>query len=104
MTVTRIGALIILMSGFSPAGAGSSVAPQSGKPWQLRVVTTSRNCLVQTSTSSPIGEFLSDYDTRKEACAAARDQYDSSMSDQSKCWVYGTGTRSGCKAEGIDLP
>jgi hypothetical protein len=77
---------------------------QQSKPWQLRKIQTSNVCLVQTSTSSPIGGLVSDHDTRKEACQAAKNRYDESISDVSKCWTYGPATKDGCKAEGIDLP
>src|SRR4051812_13056130 len=73
--------------------------------WQFRKQSTSNNCVVQTADSQPVlGELISEHDTRKSACEAARDRYDSTLSDSAKCWTYGPGTKNGCAAEGIPLP
>jgi hypothetical protein len=73
--------------------------------WELRRQTTSSVCHVQRSDSLPkLGELMSTHDTRKAACQQAKLQFDSSMSDQSKCWSYGGGTKTGCKNDGVDLP
>jgi hypothetical protein len=73
--------------------------------WMLRVTTTSRTCHVQLKTASPLGEdFKGPFPSRKAACQEAVNQYDDSASDQQKCWTYGGGTVSGCRAEGITLP
>jgi hypothetical protein len=95
----RALALAALLVAIEPA-----TASQAGKPFQLRKITTSSVCLVQTSTESPIGALVSEHDTKKEACQAAKDLYDASASDQTKCWAYGPATTTGCKALGIDLP
>lgn len=73
--------------------------------WMLRVQTTSRVCHVQLKTAAPLGEdFKGPFASRKEACQEAANQYDDSASDPSKCWTYGGGTVSGCRADGITLP
>jgi hypothetical protein len=85
-------------------GALPNVTQAPAKPWQLRKITTSNVCLVQTNTASPIGALVSEHDSRKEACQAAKDLYDDTASDVAKCCVYGPATKTGCKADGIDLP
>jgi hypothetical protein len=83
---------------------GVHVASAHAAKWDLRRVTTSAVCHVQPSDSSPpLGVLMKAYDTRKEACQEAKKQNDSSMSDPKKCWSYGSGTKTGCKADGVDL-
>jgi hypothetical protein len=73
--------------------------------WMLRVQTMGRICHVQLATASPIGEdFKGPFPSRKSACQEAANQYDETLSDQSKCWTYGGGTVSGCKIDGVTLP
>lgn len=76
----------------------------SSKAWELRKIRTSNVCLIETRTSSPIGELVGDYDSRELACQAAKKNYDDSSTEQSKCWAYGPATRNACKDEGIELP
>lgn len=79
--------------------------PAMAADWMLRVETSSRVCHVQLKTASPLGQdFKGPFASRKEACQEALNQYDSSASDQGKCWTYGGGTISGCKSDGINLP
>jgi hypothetical protein len=73
--------------------------------WMLRVETSSRVCHVQLKTASPLGQdFKGPFSSRKTACGEAANQYDSTLSDQSKCWTYGNGTVDGCKQDGVVLP
>lgn len=73
--------------------------------WMLRVQTMGRICHVQLKTATPIGEdFKGPFSSRKSACQEAENQYDDSLSDQSKCWTYGGGTVTGCKNDGVTLP
>ena len=73
--------------------------------WEFRKQTGSNNCVVQLSTTLPkLGGLISEHETRKDACEAARDRYDKAMEDTTKCWVYGPGTIRGCGSEGIKLP
>jgi hypothetical protein len=73
--------------------------------WMLRVETSGRVCHVQPTTAAPLGKDLKGpFSTRKAACAEAKNQYDDSSSDPTKCWTYGQGTIDVCKKEGIDLP
>ena len=97
------GAFIFTTLIAGPLGALTHVGQAQTKPWQLRKIKTGNACLVQTSTSSPIGELVSEHDSRKEACQAAKDLYDDTLTDSSKCWAYGRATKTGCKADGIDL-
>jgi len=96
----RLKIFVIAISILVPTAATLA----DGKPWVLRKVTTSNTCNVQKSTASPIGDLVSDYDTRKDACVDAAARYDSNLSDSSKCWTYGGGTVDACKAEGVPLP
>jgi hypothetical protein len=65
--------------------------------WMLRVETSSRVCHVQLKTASPLGSDMSGpFSSQEDACQEAARQFDSSLSDQSKCWTYGAGTRAGC--------
>ena len=81
-------------------GAGSS------KPrWVLRMETSSNTCHVQAADEAPLSNNLvSSHETRKQACQAAKDKWDSESSDQKGCWGYGPGTINTCKKEGIALP
>jgi hypothetical protein len=82
-------------------GAGYAAAAD----WMLRVQPSGRICHVQLKTASPIGDdFKGPFRSRKAACQEAANQYDDSLSDQSKCWTYGRGTVTGCKNEGVTLP
>ena len=77
----------------------------SASEWMVRVQTSSRICHVQLKTASPLGTDIGGpFSSRKEACQGAADTYNSSMSDQSKCWSYGGGTVDACKRDGVDLP
>src|SRR5262245_22850831 len=100
MTLERKFGLVILCLVIT-----AHVASAQPATWELRRQTTSSVCHVQRSDSLPkLGELVSTHDTRKAACEEAKRQYDSSMSNQSKCWSYGAGTKTGCKNDGVDLP
>jgi len=82
-----------------------SEASASADEWMLRVETSNRACHVQLKTASPLGQdFKGPFTSRKAACAEASNQYDSTLSDQAKCWTYGQGTVDGCKKDGVSLP
>jgi hypothetical protein len=71
-------------------------APAKADDWMLRVQTMGRVCHVQLKTAAPLGEdFKGPFPSRKAACQEAANQHDSSLSDQSKCWTYGSGTVTG---------
>jgi hypothetical protein len=73
--------------------------------WMLRVQTSSRTCHVQLKTAAPLGTDMSGpFSSRKEACQAASDAFDSSFTDPTKCWTYGGGTVDGCEQDGVHLP
>jgi hypothetical protein len=73
--------------------------------WMLRVETSSRACHVQLRTAAPLGrDFKGPFPSRQAACAEASNQYDSTLSNQGKCWTYGGGTIDGCGQEHITLP
>jgi hypothetical protein len=73
--------------------------------WMLRVETSSRVCHVQLVTASPLGADLKGpFSSRKDACTEASNQYDSTLSDTSKCWTYGHGTIDWCSSENVNLP
>jgi hypothetical protein len=79
--------------------------PAKADDWMFRVQTMGRICHVQIKTASPLGEdFKGPFPSRKLACQEAANQYNSTLSDQSKCWIYGSGTVTGCKKDGITLP
>ena len=83
----------------------ASVMSAAAEKWEFRKQTGSNNCVVQLSTTLPkLGDLISEHDTRRAACEAARDRYDKTPEDTSKCWVYGPGTIKGCGSEGITLP
>jgi hypothetical protein len=82
-----------------------ATASAKADDWMLRVQTMGRVCHVQLKTAAPLGEdFKGPFPSRKSACQEAANQYDSSLSDQSKCWTYGSGTVTGCNKDGITLP
>jgi hypothetical protein len=86
-------------------GIASLADPTMAADWMLRVVTTSRVCHVQPKTATPLGQDMKGpFSSRKDACQEALNQYDDSSSDQSKCWLYGPGTISGCQSDGVILP
>jgi hypothetical protein len=83
----------------------SSICVAFADDWMLRVQTTSRVCHVQLKTAAPLGQDLKGpFASRKAACNEANNQYDDTLSDQSKCWTFGQGTRDGCKSDGVVLP
>lgn len=85
--------------------ASSLASSANAADWMLRVETSSRVCHVQLKTAAPLGvDFRGPFPSRKAACQEALNQYDSSTSDQGKCWAYGNGTISGCKNDGVVLP
>lgn len=99
MPLSRMLLLVLFFAGNIGAASAQPVT------WELRRQTTSNVCHVQRSDSLPkLGDLMSSHNTRRAACEEAKRQYDSSMSNQSKCWSYGAGTKTGCKSEGVDLP
>lgn len=97
-------AIIAVVIAILPTGMTAESLPRTTADWQLRRISTSSVCLVQLSTASPIGQLVSTHPSKGAACEAANNEYDSSMSDPTKCWEYGPATKAGCKAEGISLP
>jgi hypothetical protein len=96
--------IVAAFAGVTVLGHASFMSAAAEK-WEFRKQTGSNNCVVQLSTSLPkLGNLISEHETRKAACEAARDRYDKASEDTSKCWVYGPGTITGCAAEGIKLP
>jgi hypothetical protein len=104
MRMTFVGYLGAIV--FTVMCSSSAVAQAPLKPWELRKTTMSNTCHVQTTDSEPkIGELLlSRHDTRKEACERAKDLYDSTLSDSTKCFVYTPGAKAGCLVDGVNLP
>jgi hypothetical protein len=77
----------------------------AAKAWELRKTRMGSVCNVQPAGSQPqLGDLVSEHDTRKEACTAARQRYDDGMSDASKCWTYTPLAVDSCKLDGIKLP
>jgi hypothetical protein len=73
--------------------------------WVLRADTSSRACRIQLATAAPIGDQIgSNYSSRVDACNGALGQYDSSMSDTTKCWAYVRQTVDWCSDDGVNLP
>jgi hypothetical protein len=81
------------------------VTKAAAEDWMLRVVTTSRSCNVQSKTAAPIGaDFKGPFSSRKLACQEAKNQYDNEKANPAKCWAYGGGTVSACRADSVSLP
>jgi hypothetical protein len=74
--------------------------------WVLRRDTSSSACRVELAAAPPLGviQIAGPFPSRGDACNAALDQYDSSMSDPSKCWSYVYQTINWCMGEGVNLP
>ena len=74
--------------------------------WVLRRETSSNACRVELAAASPLGviQLAGPFPSRSDACNAALNQYDSSMSDPSKCWSYVYQTINWCMGEGVALP
>jgi hypothetical protein len=71
--------------------------------WSLRKQKMSNVCHVQKTTASPLGETLSEHPSRAAACREARRLHDPELSDSTKCWEYGQGTRDACRQDGVPL-
>jgi hypothetical protein len=73
--------------------------------WVLRRQTTSGACHVQSTTVRPTlgNDLAGPYKSRKDACAKAKELYDSSATDSKKCASYGGGTVDACSKESVSL-
>jgi hypothetical protein len=89
--------VVVVANLFFVAGASSS------SDWDLRRNVGNGACFVQPSDSSPIGQLLKKHPTRKAACEDAKARHTDDAADTSKCFTYTTGTKEGCKKEGVEL-
>jgi hypothetical protein len=84
------------------AWGGSAFADDKWEVWRNK---SSSACWVCRETCRPkLGDVVSKHETMLEACKAAKALYDSTAGDTNgKCWTYGQGTLTDCKAKGVEL-
>jgi hypothetical protein len=90
---------------FGAALLFASASASFAEDWMVRVASGGRVCHVQIKTAAPIGRDLKGpFPNRTSACKEALALYDIEMSNTTKCWAYGGGTKNGCAKDGVDLP
>jgi hypothetical protein len=73
--------------------------------WLIARNSSNGACNVQLASSRPIlGQELRKYDSRKDACKAAKDLKTDDPSATKLCYDYTKGTREDCKKEKQELP
>jgi hypothetical protein len=73
--------------------------------WLIARNSSNGACNVQLASSRPIlGQELKKYDSRKDACKAAKDLKTDDPSATKLCYDYTKGTREDCKKEKQELP
>lgn len=83
----------------------ANVERMGARQWVVRRQSMAGICHVQLTTASPIGSDLDGpHGTRKAACEAAKARYEAASTASDKCSGFGSGTISGCVADGVTLP
>lgn len=84
------------------AGAAAAATPVD---WQVRRNPANGTCSLQRADAQPLlGRYVSEHDTRQEACAYAKSRFARPARDVDECPNYGPGTRQLCQIDGVELP
>ena len=85
--------------------AESGVA--SAETWHVRRNFGNKACsvqIVQEPGQNMMGQFLSEHESRREACANALTRFATDTGGAEQCPLYTNGTRQECRKEGVELP